>query len=424
MEENTAGTQEKKQQYEYVGFPKNVRQIGVPLPGTRIYLEDYVITYLKQNFVEAEDGKVAVLLGKRGEKAAEDGIFMYGAIALEEADILSGGKIDSQTWDKVHEILHRDFSGAQIMGCACGVGVWNSEMENRIRKLQKAEFSRQDQVVFLWDLCEKEEKIFIWQRGMSKELPGYYVYFEKNPQMQNFMLDKQKPISIDADYQDKVTSSMRHVIEEKEEERQKKWQMIGYGAAVAAGIAILFGVHMMMDSTARIKSMEKTVDTLSEYVNRQQEEVETMSRQAQGRATQIPFENQATDKPEKQEDSGQVEVTEQEDNERSTEEKLTSHQVVDYSGEKDRENREDTKNKTEKKDDSTEKESDLSEKMALQTMKKHAQSYIVQKGDTLSQIVWRQYHDFSYEKKVKKVNGISDADKIYEGQCILLPEFH
>ena len=51
------------------------------------------------------------------------------------------------------------------------------------------------------------------------------------------------------------------------------------------------------------------------------------------------------------------------------------------------------------------------------------QSYIVRKGDTLSQIVWKQYHDLSYEKKVKKANGLKDADEIYEGQCLVLPKY-
>lgn len=419
MEENRTGTQEKRNLYDYLKFPKNVRQIGVPLPGTKIYLEDYVITYLKQTFVNMGESKIAVLLGKKGEGDAQNGIFLYGAIALEEEDILENGKIEKETWDRVHEVIHRCFSGAQIFGCACGVSVWNSDMESRVRKLQKEEFATEDRVLFLWDLCEKEEKIFTWQRGMVKELSGYYVYFEKNPQMQDFMLDKQRVVSIDADYQDKVTRSMRHVIEEKEEERQKKWQMISYCGAVAAGIAILFGVHMMMDSTARIKNMEKTVDALSEYVGQQQEDVETMSQQAQNAVKQIPFENQATNKPEGKE-TEQAGGSQKEGGAKRNKNNSSSTVVESTSlpedttqmGQADKTG--DSKNGT---------KTDLSEEMAIQTMKKNAQSYIVQKGDTLSQIVWRQYHDFSYEKKVKKVNGITDADKIYEGQCILLPQF-
>ena len=51
------------------------------------------------------------------------------------------------------------------------------------------------------------------------------------------------------------------------------------------------------------------------------------------------------------------------------------------------------------------------------------ESYIVRKGDTLSQIVWRQYHSFKYIKKVMKVNNIKNSDEIYEGDCIMLPDF-
>ena len=37
MEETINGTKEEKNIYKYSEFPKNVRQIGVPLPGQKIY---------------------------------------------------------------------------------------------------------------------------------------------------------------------------------------------------------------------------------------------------------------------------------------------------------------------------------------------------------------------------------------------------
>ena len=44
------------------------------------------------------------------------------------------------------------------------------------------------------------------------------------------------------------------MIEEKEEHK-KNMQLLAYCGAVAAGIALLFGVHTMLDSTARIRKM-------------------------------------------------------------------------------------------------------------------------------------------------------------------------
>lgn len=426
MEENKIGTQEKTGQYVYVEFPKNVRQIGVPLPGMRVYLEDYVITYLKQTFVGMEENRFAVLLGKRGSRLAEKGLFLYGAIALEEEDILENGKIEKATWDRVYEIAHREFEGAQVLGLACGVSLWNSDMENKVRKLQKEELAQENQVMFVWDLCEKEEKVFTWQRDMIKELSGYYIYFEKNPQMQDFMLDKQvqKGKSTDGDYQDKVTFSMRQVMEEKEEARQRKWQILSYFGAVAAGIAILFGVNMMMDSTARLKSMEQTVDALSEYVGRQQE-VEKMARQEE--VKEIPFQSQAAE--DTRETSTQSSADPENSSDQTTGTKTdnqaenTGSTQVENTGMPGQNVKDTQSNSTEGGNTGGNgEEQDLSEAMAQQMLRKNAQSYIVKKGDTLSQIVWRQYHDISYEKTVRELNQIVDPDKIYEGQLILLPK--
>ena len=77
MEETTNGAKEEKNIYEYNKYPKNVRQIGVPLPGQKIYLEDYVITYLKQCFVHAQEPVVVLLLGKYGEQEAKEAVFLY-----------------------------------------------------------------------------------------------------------------------------------------------------------------------------------------------------------------------------------------------------------------------------------------------------------------------------------------------------------
>lgn len=200
-----------------------------------------------------------------------------------------------------------------------------------------------------------------------------------------------------------------------------------YCGAVAAGIAILFGIHMMLESTARIQKMEQTVDTLSEYVGQQQEDVETMSRQAENAVDQIAFENQETEEPKQDKQTAEESAVE---TEQTAKDKETTAVVQSKALEK-----EEAKASTETEEEDTSGET-LSEaeaaaagetasdaEQASVSVKQRAQSYIVRKGDTLSQIVWRQYHDLSYEKKVKKVNGLKNADEIYEGQCLLLPEY-
>ena len=432
MEETTNGAKEEKIIYEYNKYPKNVRQIGVPLPGQKIYLEDYVITYLKQCFVHAQEPVVVLLLGKYGEQEAKEAVFLYGAMALEEEKILEKGGIEQETWDQVHQSIAENFPEAQVLGWACGVPMWSSNVDSQVRRLQKKEFARENRTLFLWDLSEKEEKIFLWQRSMLKEMSGYYVYFEKNPQMQNFMLDSTEPESIDGDYKDTVTVSMRHVIEEKEEHK-KNMQLLAYCGAVAAGIALLFGVHTMLDSTARIRKMEQTVDTLTEYVGKQQEDVAAMSRQAQNTedtVKEIPRQSaesvQTTDASSRRKTTEQAgEVVQQGD-----ENAGTAQSGADKRDKEEIDTKTSPENGTDQKPTGagksaagTESKQSAGSRAKKTSIGSGMQSYIVRKGDTLSQIVWRQYHDLSYEKKIKKANGLKDADAIYEGQCIVLPDY-
>ena len=439
MSEKQAGTKEEKKLYEYTEYPKNIRQIGVPLPGTRVFLEDYVITYLKQSFMNITQSRIAILLGKPGYDQAKEGLFTYGAITLKKDDLLECGEIPEETWEFIYETIHHDFPGAQVLGWACGLGLWNSELDSRIKKLQKKAFKQENQIVFLWDLSEKEEKIFLWQNQMLRELSGYYIYYEKNPQMQNFMLDKpEETKSIDADYEDTVTASMRQVFDEKEVGR-RRIQILSYCGAVAAGIAVLFGVHMMMDSTERIKEMEKTVAVLSEYVGKQQEEVTAMAQQTQDSVNEIAFEN--TQKEEKtalseqnkkkqDEESNEVDKSEAsqsgKDAEDSQSEDSDESAGSSLSGKDVEESRSSDSTGSSQSGESEKNAGDAleqAEEVAVSGVKKQAQSYIVQKGDTLSQIVWRQYHDISYEKKIKEFNNITNEDEIYVGQCILLPQY-
>ena len=432
MEETTNGAKEEKNIYEYNKYPKNVRQIGVPLPGQKIYLEDYVITYLKQCFVHAQEPVVVLLLGKYGEQEAKEAVFLYGAMALEEEKILEKGGIEQETWDQVHQSIAENFPEAQVLGWACGVPMWSSNVDSQVRRLQKKEFARENRTLFLWDLSEKEEKIFLWQRSMLKEMSGYYVYFEKNPQMQNFMLDSTEPESIDGDYKDTVTVSMRHVIEEKEEHK-KNMQLLAYCGAVAAGIALLFGVHTMLDSTARIRKMEQTVDTLTEYVGKQQEDVAAMSRQAQNTedtVKEIP--RQSAESVQTTDASSRRKTTEQagEAVQQGDENAGTAQSGADKQDQEEIDTKTSPENGTDQKPTGagksaagTESKQSAGSRAKKTSIGSGTQSYIVRKGDTLSQIVWRQYHDLSYEKKIKKANGLKDADAIYEGQCIVLPDY-
>ena len=68
-------------------FPKNVRQIGNVSDTPKIYVEDYVDTFLNQICDKADNKQVgAFLVGKKEETEGQECIYIFGAICMESSE--------------------------------------------------------------------------------------------------------------------------------------------------------------------------------------------------------------------------------------------------------------------------------------------------------------------------------------------------
>ena len=74
-------------------FPKNVKQIGNVCDEPKIYVEDYVDTYLNQLKEKAEPAAVgAVLTGEILKMNGQDVVYIAGALKLEQVEITESRK--------------------------------------------------------------------------------------------------------------------------------------------------------------------------------------------------------------------------------------------------------------------------------------------------------------------------------------------
>lgn len=403
-----------KKSYEYRRLPENIRQIGEITGQRRIYMEDYVLTYIRRVFQDKQDTSIVVFIGCEGKEEAAGSLFVYGA--LEIAMDAESNEMKEAQWEDLYLQAAQYFPGGQVLGWGCGVSIWNSHIDQKVRKMQEEQFADTARLLFLADLSEKEEKVFLYDDLVFEELTGYFIYFERNPQMQDYMLREQKLDSFESGYEDEVTQTIRTVIHEKKT-RHEKLQYLSYGVACLLFLMILFGGNILIQSLAKINSLEETIETLSEYVAETKQDtsseivishaleserptdraktttspavsVNSPSASPQASATPLPIET-ATGLPAvapKPTVASTVPPTTAPTAKKNTAKKKTSQAVI--AGGVDR----------------------------------IKQSYIVRKGDTLSQIVWKQYHSFQYMERVLQVNQIEDSDRIYEGQCILLPD--
>ena len=68
-------------------FPKNVRQIGNVSDTPKIYVEDYVDTFLNQICDKADKEQAgAFLVGKKEVTEGQECLYIFGAICMEFSD--------------------------------------------------------------------------------------------------------------------------------------------------------------------------------------------------------------------------------------------------------------------------------------------------------------------------------------------------
>lgn len=86
LHENDSGVNQMGELYNpYPKLPKNTRQIGERDQSVRLYLEDYVNTYLKRLFPKGgQDLRVGVLLGTSEEHDGVPYLFVDGALEMED----------------------------------------------------------------------------------------------------------------------------------------------------------------------------------------------------------------------------------------------------------------------------------------------------------------------------------------------------
>mgnify|MGYP003294665738 CR=1 FL=1 len=179
-------TEEKK--VKNFRLPNNRRQIGQPyLAELEVFIEDYAFSFAKGLAERDYTGcVVGVLVGEyfgTGEKILIRGV-------LEARDVLVHDVVcfTEENWAGIYRDIREYFPSQQIVGWFLGGPGFLLEDEERQKKILMDNFGGGDKVLFKVDSIEKEQHLLHYKEGRLKELQGYYIYYEKNTEMQNYMV--------------------------------------------------------------------------------------------------------------------------------------------------------------------------------------------------------------------------------------------
>ena len=373
-------------------LPKNVRQIGNVSDEPKIYVEDYVDTYLNQLKDKAKDEPVGIALA--GEILVLEGqpvVYISGAFRLAEVEV-RGKEISlkEETVKQMETDRKKYFPETEIVGWGLIEDGKPMGRSREVGRIHSKYFSK-DQSVFIWkDSLDGEEVFYAFKYGELMQMGGHYVFYEKNPAMQNYMISTRKKIGVTPSevVEDRAAKDFRSVVRERmdaKSDRQNS-RLIYITSALLVVVVLVIGVSTM-NNYDKMEAVQSSLESLSQSANSPESQTETVT------------EDEGDDKEEGAAAKAQVETGETE-----SVQEASGDTASDSSGEGDT----DDTGAVMTADPS---EIDLDED----------DYYVVQKGDTLDTISMKVYGDAAHVDAICRMNGLSDGNLIYIGQKLLLP---
>lgn len=387
-------------------LPKNIKQIGAPDIGDRIYIENRAYQTMHPQNVSTEK-MVYVLLGSLEKDRERQCIFIKAAITLEE--IAFDGDVpvwNDDSWAYLYRKLNHAYDDLVITGWAFDVRGQMPELTVAVEKIHRTYFGGAHQVLYLLDTLQNEDSFYSVKNGVLKKRDGYYIYYEKGQE------EPRISVSIETEEQEQakkaqekeetaagmagMTGSYRTYMKQKE---QKKGGLLSYVMSAAMFFVICgLGVTAYQNHT-KMHDMEAAILQMN---HGQVEATET--------AGQVQVENVAGN------------IVPEQGTETAAQENVPETEMA--AADQAAQTEEGSQTETVETDSAAVQEPEQTE--SAETMSEAGQYlaqgyYIVQKGDSLVGICRKIYQTTAVMDKICEANGIDNPDAIYEGQYLTLP---
>lgn len=403
-------------------LPKNIRQIGERDQSVRLYLEDYVNTYLRRLYPKGgQELRVGVLLGTSEEHDGTPYLFVDGALEMD--DVTEGGDkvvLTESAWKKTYQTMEEMFPKRSILGWfLCGdQGTALSPLN--YWKQHGQYFSGKNQLMYLNSGLEGEEAVYVTSEDGFYKLRGYSIYYERNQMMQDYMILRKDVRRVESGTGEPVIRDFRQRMEDNKSQvtaRRGTIRVLG-SLCSALAVVVLAGGVVMVNNYEKMKDMEAVLTSvLPEGVITQGEEIpsgdELWVEEASGNVyPTVGHETMSNTYPYGQAGDGEM---------------GTSLAAVDT--ESKTEALQEDIPKVENNTEYTETEKQAEENGSTESSNMPAAGealegrtlYEVQEGETLYGICLKVYGNGNKLSEICQLNGLDDENKIISGQNLILP---
>ncbi|MDR1150303.1 MAG: LysM peptidoglycan-binding domain-containing protein [Clostridiales bacterium] len=397
-------------------IPNNLKQIGSMVENpAKVFIEDYAYTFLNQYAGISQKEKLAFLIGESFlNENNENIILISGSIACEYTVFTNGIlNLTPESWTQAYKTINKYFPGLEIIGLMQSQPGYGIYLNEKYIKLFKNNFNKPNQVFFVVDPVEKLNlfNIFNADRENLLGLSGYFIYYDKNDAMNSYLVDikgfgKNKK---DNDNNNEIIKSREknapteillrkkqfERVQKNNSENKKTINLMATLCGVLFLVCVIMGAGLVQNEN-RITKLEKNIASIN-FNN-------------SDRASNVNKINNSTEKDNSNKEIEDKQVFLQtspkiiKDIEQDNKNKDIYYDKELLSEEDNKKNKDNnpSKNKEEKR-------------IEIPT------NYIVKDGDSLSKISKEFYGNINMIEKILEENNMDNADKIYIGMILKMP---
>ncbi len=424
-DENEAKEKRVRAEGINLGQFSNVKPIGDLECDYHIYLEDYVYTYLYQYaLADLSAENSAVFLGQFYPETKE--AVIRGIIPIPMDKLNSDNEwIDEAVLSEIEAERAAYFENEKIIGWMHMQPGYGTMLTMKELREHRKVFGDVPSLFMLVDAVNKIETLYVYEDEELKEQTGYYMYYERNEQMQKYMLEHPFTKKEAKIIEDTVVSQFREIGKLR---KQQYMQRKNVNAAVIAASIILIGltaVIVKMNDNKNIKSVAATNNNIAslkekaslgtlendedniKFIIAQQEPEdkgdlnelnETLKQQESVIGDQV------------KEDEIEVEHVEAEE---PAEKAVKENVKIEGSA---------PESKMADKNEAEEKQDEKAAADSKQDIKDgQYEEYIVKEGDTLANISYNKYGSSKRSKEIAQLNELDNTNYIRVGQALKLP---
>lgn len=336
----------------------------------------------------------AILFGEKKRIGNDLVIFIRGAIEGQNLELdLDETVFNDEVWREIYQQKDRLFSGLEVIGWALLRMGFSVRLNDKIKKTHFENFPGEGKVLYMIDDLEGEDAFYVYRGEDLSRQNGYYIYYEKNPMMQNYLVERSQSMKEVRSYEkmmenrrdEKLIRQFREKVSKKAKSSQRKGRIRNLSTAAAVVLMMIMGGTMYYYA-----GQDQSIN-FKEVVNGA---VHTMGKDVE---EQITTENKK---------------------------KVTKTLDTVASASTEKTEKTEKMNKTEKKTEKTTERTTQKIRKTTNTAstgKYKSYTYTVKKGETLVSISRKVYGTQKLVQRIKAANSLSDENQIYPGQRLIIP---